>query len=360
VPRTDSSPRPATIREVAVRAGVSTATVSRSLRGGVGVEPATKARVEEAARELRYRPSGVARSLKLRTTSTIGLIVTDIENPYFPQIVSAVEDAAHERGYTVLLADGRRDPERELASLDLLGEREVDGLIIASSALTLRHRERIREVPCPVVIINSESTVAAVPAVMADNEMGGWLAAEHVIGLGHRHLVFVGDPDDSNSAVQARINGARSAMTRRGFEGPEALHHVGADGAVEGGIRAAAAILEAAPGTTAVLCRNDLTAIGVIRGLQEHGRRVPDDISVVGFDDIEVASYVDPALTTVRQSTDEMARWAVESLFGRIASGPEPSAGETAGEPGHTRRVPVELIERESSGPVSPRSDQRP
>ena len=208
------SSKPATIREVAARAGVSTATVSRSLRGGVGVEPATRRKVEEAARELRYRPSGVARSLKLRATSTIGLIVTDIENPYFPQIVSAVEDAVRARGYTVLLADGRRDPERELESLEILGEREVDGMIIASTAVTQRHRERISELRCPVVIINSVSTVPAVPAVMSDNVMGGRLAAQHVLDLGHRRVLFVGDDEaDHESAVQARD---RRCSQRRG------------------------------------------------------------------------------------------------------------------------------------------------
>ena len=158
------------------------------------VDPGTRRRVEEAARQLSYRPSGVARSLRLRATRTIGLIVTDIENPYFPQIVSAVEDAARERGYSVLLADGRRDPEREIGSLEVLAERQVDGLIIASTALTSRHKARIRDVPCPVVIVNGESTVAAVPAVVSDNRSGGRLAAEHVLALGHRRLAYLAAP----------------------------------------------------------------------------------------------------------------------------------------------------------------------
>lgn len=344
--------RAATIREVAALAGVSTATVSRSLRGGVGVDPLTRARVEAAVRELRYRPSGVARSLKLGATRTIGLIVTDIENPYFPQLVSGVEDAARERGYSVLLADGRRDPERELESLDLLGEREVDGLIIASSAVTMRHQQRIREVPCPVVIINSESTVPAVPAVVSDNAMGGWLAADHLAALGHRRFVFLGDPNDGDSAVQARIDGARSALERRGLHGAQDLGIVRADGTVAGGVAAAAGVLALSPMPTAVLCRNDLTAIGVVRGLKASGYRVPRDVSVVGFDDIEFASYVDPALTTVRQSTDEMARWAVASLFERIDHGREPDAGQPEGAPGENHRVPVHLVERESAGPA--------
>ena len=347
--------KPATIREVAARAGVSTATVSRSLRGGVGVEPATRSKVEEAARALRYRPSGVARSLKLRATSTVGLIVTDIENPYFPQIVSAVEDAARERGYTVLLADGRRDPERELESLDILGEREVDGMIIASTAVTRRHQERIHELHCPAVIVNSESTVPGVPAVMSDNIMGGRLAAEHVLDLGHRKIVFVGDDDDHNSAVQARIKGAEAAVSERADNGLtfRAVASVGSgDGAVEGGIRAARELSVASFEETAVLCRNDLSAIGVMRGLIDAGLSIPRDVSVVGYDDIELAAYVDPALTTVRQSTEEMARLAVEDLFERIGQGREPADEAADAPPGETTRVAVELIARASAGPA--------
>jgi LacI family transcriptional regulator len=348
--------KPATIREVAARAGVSTATVSRSLRGGAGVEPATRKRVEEAARALRYRPSGVARSLKLRATRTVGLIVTDIENPYFPQIVSAVEDAARERGYTVLLADGRRDPDRELESLDALAEREVDGMIIASTAVTQRHREQIRELNCPAVIINSMSTVPGVPAVLSDNVMGGRVAAGHVLGLGHRALIFVGDDDDHNSAVQARIDGARAAVTEHADGADLRFRAIASpgvgDGAVEGGIRAARSLVKASFEETAVLCRNDLTAIGVMRGLIDAGLRVPQDVSVVGYDDIELAAYVDPSLTTVRQSTDEMARRAVADLFERIGHGREPGNGVPDPSPGETTRVAVELVIRASSGPA--------
>lgn len=342
--------KPATIREVAARAGVSTATVSRSLRGGVGVEPATRAKVEEAARQLHYRPSGVARSLKLRATRTLGLIVTDIENPYFPQIVRAVEDAAREQGYTVLLADGRRDPERELESLDILGEREVDGMIIASTTLTRRHGERIHELPCPVIIINSASTVPAVPGVVSDNYTGGRMAAEHILELGHRTIAFVGGPEGDVS-VQARVDGARAAIAGQPESDRAQFRVVDADASVDGGIRAAETLTVGGISETALLCRNDLTAIGVIRGLKAAGVRVPQDVSVVGFDDIEMAAYVDPALTTVHQSTDEMARRAVADLFERLSRGRAPVAAGSDGPPGETYRVPVELVVRASSGP---------
>ena len=350
MPEPTTPSKPATIREVAARAGVSTATVSRSLRGGVGVEPATRAKVEAAARELRYRPSGVARSLKMGATKTLGLIVTDIENPYFPQIVRAVEDAALEQGYTVLLADGRRDPERELESLDILGEHEVDGMIIASTTLTRRHGERIRELPCPVIIMNSDSTVPDVPAVMSDNYSGGRLAAEHILRLGHRTIAFVGGPEGEIS-VQARVDGVRAAVTEHMAVDGDQFRVVDADASFDGGVRAAETLVAGGIRETALLCRNDLTAIGVLRGLKAAGVRVPQDVSVVGFDDIEMSAYVDPALTTVHQSTDEMARRAVADLFERVSRGREEVSVAVVHPPGETYLVPVELVVRASSGP---------
>jgi DNA-binding LacI/PurR family transcriptional regulator len=345
--------KPPTIREVAARAGVSTATVSRALRGGASVDPRTRQRVEEAARALRYRPSGVARSLKLRATSTIGLIVTDITNPYFPQIVGAVEDAARVRGYSVLLADGRGDPEREIESLENLAVREVDGLIIASSALSDRHRDRIRDAPCPVVIMNSASSVAAVPAVLSDNEGGGRLIARHVVSLGHRRLAYITAPPPKNAAVRERLAGVRAHLAEEGLGDPIRVVH--GDGGVDGADRSARQALRDDPGTTALLCYNDLTAVGAIRGLRAIGLRVPADVSVVGFDDIDIAPCVDPALTTVHQAADEMGRWALSSLCARIDHGREPSAGTIGGPPGETRRVPVRLVERESTGPARDR-----
>jgi DNA-binding LacI/PurR family transcriptional regulator len=318
------------------------------VRGHANVDPRTRTRVEEAARQLSYRPSGVARSLRLRATRTIGLIVTDIGNPYFPQIVSAVEDAARDRGYSVLLADGRRDPEREIDSLEVLAERQVDGLIIASTTLTLRHRARIRDVPCPVVIVNGESTVAAVPAVVSDNRSGGRLTAEHVLALGHRRLVYLAAPSAEHWAVRERVAGVRAVLRELGPRRASISVIPAAEG-VQGGETAARTALQARPQTTALICANDLTAIGAVRGLRDLGLVVPRDVSVVGFDDIEMAGHVEPSLTTIRQATDEMGRWALASLCRRIERGREETAGQVGGRPGPTVRLPVVLVARGST-----------
>ncbi len=350
-----SASRSATIRDVATRAGVSTATVSRALRGGVGVEPATRQRVEAAARELRYRPSGVARSLKLRATQTIGLSVTDIENPFFPQVVRAVEDAARLRDYSVILADGRRDAEREIQSLEVLAGRQVDGMVIASTAITERHRTWIEERPCPVVIVNSIAVAAGVPAVLSDNAGGARMVVEHLLELGHRHIVYIGVPSSINVAVEERLTGIRAVIR----EHHGAIAVVEGDGSVEGGASAAQCALAERPGTTALVCYNDLTAVGAMRGLRAAGLHVPQDVSVAGFDDIKLAPYVDPPLTTVRQATEEIGRWAVETLLDLISGENEADQGArsaTAGNIGLATRIPVELVVRESTAPPAKRS----
>ncbi len=184
----------ATIADVAERAGVSTATVSRLLSGRSKGRGDSRERVLAAARDLDYRPSSVARSLKLRTTHTLGLLITDIQNPFFPELVRAIEDRARERGYVVLLGNGGNDPDREAAFLELLEARRVDGVVIASSGLTQRHARWLERARVPTVLVNSESPDGSHPAAMSDNQGGGRLAAEHLLGLGHTHLGMVTVP----------------------------------------------------------------------------------------------------------------------------------------------------------------------
>src|SRR4029079_9459487 len=167
----------ATITDVARRANVSTATVSRVLSGGGGSRDAPRERVLAAARELGYRPAGVARSLRQRATRTLGLIVTDIENPFFPELVRTVEDAARERGYAILLCNASDDPEREAGYLDLLVDPWVDGVVIAASNLGVRHRQWLLAAPLPIVLVNSVDRAIAVPTIASDSVMGGRLAS---------------------------------------------------------------------------------------------------------------------------------------------------------------------------------------
>jgi LacI family transcriptional regulator len=344
-----------TIADVARRAGVSTATVSRVLAGHGRARTETKERVYAAARELGYRPSRVARSLRQRATRTIGLIVTDIENPFFPQLVRAVEDAARELGYAILLCNADDDPERESGYLDLLVDRWVDGIVIAASSLGARHRDWLADAPLPIILVNSAEQGLGLSTIASDNRAGGGLAAEHLLALGHSRFGILSAPP-RNVDGPSRLAGTRGAITAAGI-GAATVAVAAGEATVGGGERAASEVLDADPDVTAIVAYNDLMAIGAMRAVRATGRRVPHDVSVVGFDDVDLAAYVDPPLTTVAQATTEMGRWAVTRLTDEMADRAASRAGgngPTRGRLGEAAHVvlPVSLRVRESTGPA--------
>lgn len=328
-------PDRATIVDVAARAGVSTATVSRVLSGPGSARAPTRERVLAAARELDYRPSGIARALKRRETRTLGLLVTDLGNPFYPQVVRAVESAAHERGYGIVLGNGEDDPQREMEHLDLLVERRVDGIIVASSRMTGRHAAFLNRSPVPIVLVNSTAVGSGLPAVATAHRRGAEMAAAHLVQLGHRRIAHIGAPSEHAAAAE-REAGVRDALV--GLPDPVVVQ---GNGHVEGGALAAESLTGS--GITAIACYNDLTAIGALRTLRRAGNHVPQDVSVVGFDDIEMAAWTDPPLTTIRQPTAELGRWAVERLLGAL-DGWEPNGVEA-------RELEPELVVRDSTGP---------
>ena len=319
---------------------------------GVGrARPETRAKVREAARELGYRPSGVARSLKLRTTQTLGLIITDIENPFFPQLVRAVEDVAREHGFAVLLCNATDDPDREASYLDLLVDRRVDGVVIAVSGLGARHGEWLAEPPLPVVLVNTVAPGLPHPSIASDNVDGGRQAAAHLLDLGHRRLGVL-TAGARNADAPARVAGVRKAFEERGLD-PDSVSIVVGEPGVGGGESALCRLLEAAPDTTGVVAYNDLMAIGAMRAVRASGRTVPGDMSVVGFDDVAIAAYTDPPLTTVAQAIGELGRWAVERLVERIADAALSSndGASRLSRPPSATVLPVRLVARGSSGP---------
>jgi LacI family transcriptional regulator, galactose operon repressor len=349
----------ATISDVAERAHVSTATVSRVLNRTGRVSPATRDRVLGVARELGYRPSGVARSLKLRVTRTLGLIVTDIENPYFPSLVRAVEDAARAAGYAILLGNASDDPEREASYLDLLVERRVDGVVIAASSLGDRQGEWLADPPLPVVLVNTTPAGVRLPAISSDNRAGAHAAAEHVIGLGHRRLGFLAAPGARNADSPIRMEGVREAMAAAGLDPADLAVATGA-AVVSGGEAAMADLLARPVRPTAVLAYNDLMAIGSLRAVRAAGLACPGDVSVVGFDDLELARYVEPALTSVAQDQALMGSLAVRALAGLLRPGDvsaedeEGAGGVRPPRAGETVSLPTTLRVRASTAPPPP------
>ncbi len=339
--RTTTSPR--TIRDVADRAGVSTATVSRVLAGIGHPRPDTAAAVLAAAEALGYRPSAIARSLRMRRTRTLGLIVTDIQNPFFPELVQAADQAARALGYSILLGSAAYDEERAVHYLNLMVDRRVDGLIVASSQLSERSWQSLLNSPVPVVVVNAEAASLAVTVINSDNAAGGRLAAEHLIGLGHRRIAYIRG-QVSFTADLPRIEGFRRACRAAGLADEDTPEYRG-DGQFEGGERAATELLAHRDDITAIACYNDMTAIGVLRALRSAGRRVPVDISVIGCDDISAASWVVPALTTIVQQKADMGRQAIERLA-RAIDHPEQATVPKV------LRLPMSLKVRESTGPA--------
>jgi LacI family transcriptional regulator len=334
---------PTTIRDVALRAGVSTATVSRVLAGVGNPRPDTAAAVLAAASDLAYRPSAVARSLRMKRTRTLGLIVTDIQNPFFPELVQAADVGARALGYSILLGSAAYDEHRAMHYLDLMVDRRVDGMIIASSQLSEQSWQWLVASPVPVVVVNAEPSGVPVTVVTSDNVGGARLATEHLIALGHRRLAYIRG-HERFTADQPRVEGFRAACADAGI--PESGRvEIRGDGQFEGGERAVSELLATGSGVTALVCHNDMTAIGALRALRAGGRRVPADMSVIGCDDIAAASWVVPALTTVAQQKTEMARMAVERLAAAIDDPDHAAAPETI-------RLPMVLHVRESTGPA--------
>ena len=306
------APRP-TIRDVAARAGVSTATVSRVLAGIGNPSTETSTAVFSAVAALHYRPSSVARSLRTRRTRTFGLIVTDIQNPFYPELVQAVDLAARARGYSILLGSAAIDENRERRSLDLMVDRHVDGMIIAASHMYDAGRVWLTTSPVPAVVVNAEHADLVANLVTSDNVAGARLAVEHLIALGHRRIAYIRGAE-SETVDALRLAGFRDACRAAGLpmsETPE----IRGDGRFEGGERAATTLLSNGHDLTGIVCFNDVTAIGALRALRSVGLRAPSDVDIIGVDDIAAASWVAPALTTVAQQKAEMGRVAVERLI---------------------------------------------
>jgi LacI family transcriptional regulator len=327
---------------VALRAGVSTATVSRVLAGIGNPTVETANAVMAAVGALDYRPSAVARSLRIRRTYTLGLIVTDIQNPFFPELVQAADAAARKIGYSILLGSAAYDERRAVHYLDLMADHRVDGMIIASSQLSDESWRWLANSPVPAVVVNAEPSMPTATVITSDNEGGSRLATEHLIGLGHLRLAYFGGPSSYTAAVP-RLAGFRAACRAAGLD-PDAMPVLDGDGLVEGGERAATRLLVEYPDVTAVACFNDLEAIGALRAFRSAERRVPAEISVIGCDDIAAASWMFPALSTVAQQKTEMGRLAVERLVQALDEPDVKRAPEVI-------RLPMTLKVRESAGP---------
>ena len=333
----------ASIQDIAQAAGVSHPTVSRALRGDPRISAETADRVLALAGELGYTPSAAARSLVTRRTQTVGVVVTTIADPFVSDVVDGIEAALAEHGYALVLALSRSDPERELAVVRLLSEHRVDGIIVAASRVGDRHDHDLVRLQVPVVLLNNQAEAAGSHFLEVDDVLGARLAVLHLLDLGHRRIAYVWCPDRPRSTARRLL--AYPKRTQGLLPPPGlVLEQSGIGDDLSRGRAGLASLLAVTSPPTAVLCYNDLTAIGALLEARHRGLRVAADLSIVGFDDVREAALVTPSLTTVRQPRREMGRRAGAMLLAVLRG--ENVADEV---------IAPELVIRESTAPPSGR-----
>lgn len=307
----------ATIYDIAKHVGVSAGTVSRALSRPEKVLPATRKRIEQAAAALGYVPNTVARTLKTQRSGKILVTVPDIANPFFARILQGAEEAAQAADYAVLLGDTQHQPDREERYAQMLPRNEADGLIVLGHRLPPTAREIVKRLGATAPVINGceFDPALGIPSVHIDNAAAARAAMEHLYGLGHERVAVVGGPPD-NPLHQQRLEGARSAARARGRL--RLLTIVPGDFSVESGYAAAKELLGQAPASTAAFCFSDQMALGVLAACRDLGIRVPEDFSIVGFDDLASSRYLTPPLTTISQPMREIGVRAVKLLLAII------------------------------------------
>jgi LacI family transcriptional regulator len=305
----------ATIRSVAKLAGVAPSTVSHYLNRTAPLSPATAKRVEEAIAALNYRVNLGARSLRLRKTNSIGVVIPNITSPYFGEIAAVMENKLWEHGFQTLLCISERSPERELSQVANLVGRQVDGILLVYCSQKSRVADTLGNIPVPIVFVDRQ--VPDQYSICTDNVLGGRLAARHLATLGHRAIgVLCGEPSVQN--VAERIQGFELELGKFGLEIPDAYKVTGRQD-LQLGLRITD-LLQLEPRPTAIFATNDIVAIGAWRKLVESGFRIPRDISIMGFDDIEISRFLVPPLTTVAQPYREIGAQAVELLISLVQS----------------------------------------
>lgn len=304
----------ATIKDVAARAGISYTTVSHVVNGTRPVSDQVRRKVEAAIAELGYVPSGVARSLRARATGTLGLLVPNASNPYFAELARGIEDHAERNGYSVILCNSDDDIDKQLRYLRVLLERRIDGLIVATVASDAAFAQALANLQVPLVLVDRSLEGVNADQLRVDHEQGAYLATRHLLELGHRRIVCIGGPA-STQVAQLRAAGYQRALDEAGVA---ARAVVDCPFTSPAGHAAARVLLAAEPRPTAIFAGNDMIALGVLRAAAEHQLQVPRQLSVVGFDDIEVSRYLHPALTTVGQCIGALGEQVAARLLERI------------------------------------------
>jgi LacI family transcriptional regulator len=320
-----NSDQPATLRDVASAAGVHPATASRALNPGTRllVSEETAQRVTEAAERLGYRPNSVARSLRTRRSHTIGVLIPDLNNPLFPPIIRGIEDRLAQHGYVALIGNTDADPGKERLVFDQMRARHVDGFVLATATLNSPILAEAARAELPLVLMNRTAQDYPFSSVSVDNEQGVRAAVAHLVSLGHTRIGHIAGPQDISTGA-ARLRGYQEAMRSHGLA-VNAVEIVYATGyTVEDGLRCGRELLEAVDDLTAVVAANDMLAVGCYGALDGLGLRCPEDVSVIGFNDMPFVDRLHPPLSTVRFPHYQLGTEAARLLIERIESGQGP------------------------------------
>lgn len=331
-----------TSHDIARAAGVSQSTVSRALGGDGRVAPETRRRVSEIAAQLGYAPNAAARSLVTNRSQTIGVVVDDLRNPFFPELIDDLHTELVHAAFHTVLVDDRES--RGPGPIAAWAPGELDGLVFVSARTWSRSPGVAAARGIPVILLNRESDEGGVDSVVSDNRMGGALAAEHLLALGHRRIALISGPGDTSTARE-REDGFRRALEARGVALAPHLRREGSY-SHQTGHQCAGELLNGPERPTSIFCGNDVMAFGALDAALARGISVPHDVSIVGYDDVAQAGWRTMSLTTVRQPLSPMARMAARMLVGRAR----------ATEPLEPRRhvFPAGLVQRSSTAPPRP------
>lgn len=305
------------MRDVARRAGVSTATVSRALTSDAkGVSAAMRERVLTAVEELGYHPNHLPRNMRQRSSRILGLVISDIGNPFFTEITRGCEDVAQERGYNLVLSNTDEDAAREAASLETMAAERAAGVIVASTGQANESVRRLLSIGIPVVALDRRIEGVEVDSVTVDNETAAYEAIRDLIHLGHERIAMIGGPEAVSPIRERQAGYERALREYRLADRPDLLRR--GDLRAGGGYRATRDVLAAPDPPTAIFSVNNLTTIGVFRALVERGLEIPDDVSLVGFDDLPTGELLQPPLTVVSQPTYQLGARSTELLLRRV------------------------------------------
>ncbi|EKF9476955.1 substrate-binding domain-containing protein [Vibrio cholerae] len=307
----------ATMKDIARLAGVSTSTVSHVINKSRFVSDEIAERVNNAAQQLNYAPSALARSLKMNRTKTIGMLVTTSTNPFFGEVVKGVERSCYHQGYNLILCNTEGDNQRMKASINTLLQKRVDGLLLMCSTLEGERLDVFDRYPdIPIVVMDWGPILFASDKIQDNSLQGGYMAAKHLIECGHKEIGCITGPLIRNQA-QMRYEGYKRALAEAGIAiNPDWI--VESDFECEGGYQAFEKLYERGKLPSALFVSNDMMAMGVIQAASQRGLRVPDDLSLIGYDDVHIAKFMTPALTTIHQPKYRLGKAAVDTLLYRL------------------------------------------